>query len=145
MPQSLYDYSQRKGIRPISWEDFHGLCKALAAAASRFEPEIILPVGRGGYSPSTLISHMLQVGVHPVRLSRRINDVAIQLVKQKATGLGSSFVRNAVLYPHSWGISVPDCIGLITDEPILNSWDREIFRDSEFWLAKAIGQDVEEP
>ncbi len=75
MSQRPYDYSTRKGIRPISWEDFHGLCKALAAAASRLEPEIILPVGRGGYYPGTLISHMLQVEVYPVRLSRRVNDV----------------------------------------------------------------------
>lgn len=75
MSNNPYDYSARKGIRPISWEDFHGLCKALAAAASRFKPEIILPVGRGGYYPGALISHMLQVEVYPLRLSRRINDV----------------------------------------------------------------------
>ena len=164
MSQRPYDYSTRKGIRPISWEDFHGLCKALAAAASRFEPEIILPVGRGGYYPGTLISHMLQVEVYPVRLSRRVNDVVkhespqwiveppaavagkrvlvvdeicstgetIQLVKEKAIGLGASLVRSAVLYSHTWGISVPDYIGLISDELILNPWDREIFRDGEF-------------
>lgn len=164
MPQSPYDYSTRKGIRPISWEDFHGLCKALAAAASSFEPEIILPVGRGGYYPGTLISHMLQVEVYPVRLSRRVKDVeehaspqwiieppaavvgkrvlvvdeicssgeTLQMVKEKATSLGASFVRSAVLYSHSWGISVPDYIGLITDELILNPWDREIYKDGGF-------------
>ena len=26
MSQRPYDYSRRKGIRPISWEDFHGIC-----------------------------------------------------------------------------------------------------------------------
>ena len=205
MSQRPYDYSTRNGIHPISWEDFHGLCKALAAAASRFEPEIILPVGRGGYYPGTLISHMLQVEVYPVRLSRRVNDVVkhespqwiveppaavagkrvlvvdeicstgetIQLVKEKAISLGASLVRSAVLYSHSWGISVPDYIGLISDELILNPWDREIYRDGEFHfhpeyvealakqgleagpellipanefrLAKDIGQDVEKP
>jgi hypothetical protein len=40
-----YDYSHRKGIRPISWEDFHGICKALALSAAKFQPQIILPVG----------------------------------------------------------------------------------------------------
>lgn len=164
MTKRPYDYSTRKGIRPISWEDFHGLCKALAAAASRFEPEIILPVGRGGYYPGTLISHMLQAEVYPVRLSRRVNDVVehespqwivqppaavagkrvlvvdeicssgetLQLVKEKAISLGASLVRNAVLYSHSWGANVPDYIGLITDELIMNPWDLEIYRDGEF-------------
>ena len=164
MSQRPYDYSTRNGVHPISWEDFHGICKALAAAASRFEPEIILPVGRGGYYPGTLISHMLQVEVYPVRLSRRVKDVVehespqwivvppaavagkrvlvvdeicstgetIQLVKEKATSLGASLARSAVVYSHSWGASVLDYIGLVTDELILNPWDREIFRDGEF-------------
>ncbi|HEX2995017.1 MAG TPA: phosphoribosyltransferase family protein [Anaerolineales bacterium] len=75
MSQNSYDYSTRMGISPISWEDFHGICKALAVATSRFQPEIILPVGRGGYYPGTLLAHLLQVEVYPVRLSRRVNDV----------------------------------------------------------------------
>jgi hypoxanthine phosphoribosyltransferase len=164
MSQNPYDYSTRKGICPISWEDFHGLCKALAAAASRIEPEIILPVGRGGYYPGTLISHMLQVEVYPVRLSRRVNDVVkhasplwiveppavvagkrvlvvdeicssgetLQMVKEKATSLAASLVLSAVFYSHTWGVGVPDYIGLISDELILNPWDREIYRDGEF-------------
>ena len=72
-----YDYSNRQGILPVSWEDFHGLCKALALAAARFQPEIILPVGRGGYYPGTLIAHLLQVEPYPVRLSRRVRDEVV--------------------------------------------------------------------
>lgn len=72
---SPYDYSTRQGIYPISWEDFHGLCKALAQAAAVFDPAIILGVGRGGYYPATLIAHLLQAEIYPVRLSRRVNDV----------------------------------------------------------------------
>ncbi len=75
MSQNPYDYSRREGILPISWEDFHGLAKALALAASPFEPEIVLPIGRGGYYPGTLIAHLLQAEVYPVRLSRRVNDM----------------------------------------------------------------------
>jgi uncharacterized protein len=71
-----YDYSTRQGVLPISWEDFHGLCKALAVAIAPFAPEVVLPVGRGGYYPGALLAHMLQVEVYPVRLSRRVNDVA---------------------------------------------------------------------
>jgi len=70
-----YAYATRKGVRPVSWEDFHGLCKALALAASHFQPDLILAIGRGGYYPGTLIAHMLQVELYPVRVSRRINDV----------------------------------------------------------------------
>ena len=44
-------------------------------AVSHFRPEIILPVGRGGYYPGTLIAHMLQVELYPVQLSRRVKDI----------------------------------------------------------------------
>ncbi|MBX3066262.1 MAG: hypothetical protein KF726_25005 [Anaerolineae bacterium] len=70
-----YDYSTREGILPISWNDFHGICKALALAAAAFNPQIILAVGRGGFYPGTLISHLLRADIYPVRLSRRVNDV----------------------------------------------------------------------
>jgi hypoxanthine phosphoribosyltransferase len=70
-----YDYTTRKGILPISWEYFHGICKALALSVSRFGPEIILPIGRGGYYPGTLLAHILQTELYPIRLSRRIKDV----------------------------------------------------------------------
>jgi hypoxanthine phosphoribosyltransferase len=159
-----YDYSTRTGIRPISWEEMHGICKALAVAASRFQPEVVLAVGRGGFYPGTLIAHMLRVDVYPVRLSRRVNDVVIHdqprwlvepppfvadrrvlivdeicstgetltLVKQKATARGARECRCAVLYAHSWGTSIPDYIGLITDALILNPWDREVFENGRF-------------
>jgi hypoxanthine phosphoribosyltransferase len=70
-----YDYENRVGIRPISWEDFHALCKGLAMAVAPFQPEIILPIGRGGTYPGALIAQMLQVEPYPVRLSRRVRDI----------------------------------------------------------------------
>jgi hypoxanthine phosphoribosyltransferase len=81
-PASSYNYSTRRGLLPISWEDFHGLCKALAAAVETYSPEIILPVGRGGYYPGALLSHLLQVEVYPVRLSRRIHDTVLHETPQ---------------------------------------------------------------
>ena len=75
IPESPYSYEHRDGIRPISWEDFHGICKGLAKAVEDFNPEIILAVGRGGFYPGTLISHLLRTEIYPVRLSRRVNDV----------------------------------------------------------------------
>jgi hypoxanthine phosphoribosyltransferase len=164
MSQSPYDYSTRQGIHPVSWEDFHGICKALAVAVSRFQPEIILPVGRGGYYPGTLLAHMLQVELYPVRVSRRVNDIVqhdspqwlveppawvsgrralivdeicgagetITMVKGRVVELGAADIKSAVLYAHTWGVAVPDYIGLVTDALLLNPWDREILRDGKF-------------
>jgi hypothetical protein len=164
--QNPYDYSTRKGIHPISWEDFHGICKALALAVARFRPEVILPIGRGGYYPGTLLAHLLQIEIYPVRVSRRINDIVVHnspqwimappaeiahcrvlivdeictsgetilMVKEKAIALGASLVQSAVLYAHSVGDQIPDYIGLISDELLLNPWDREIVRDGKFQL-----------
>ncbi len=75
MSKSPYDYENRTDIYPISWEHFHGLCKGLVIALCHFQPEIILPVGRAGYYPGTLIAHLLQVELYPVRLSRRVKDI----------------------------------------------------------------------
>lgn len=164
MTQTPYDYSTRRGIHPISWEDFHGLCKGLVRAVALFAPEIILAVGRGGFYPGTLIAHMLRVEIYPVRLSRRVNDVVqydhpqwmvrppdvvrdrrvlvvdeiastgetLGFVRQEALSLGAQEVRCAVLYAHTWGADVPDYVGLISDELLLNPWDREIFADGAF-------------
>src|SRR6266508_4253049 len=75
MPQKPYDYEHRHGVYPISWEDFHGICKGLVKAIAVFQPEIILPIGRGGYYPGTIIAHLLQTEIYPVRVSRRVNDI----------------------------------------------------------------------
>ena len=75
MSKNPYDYENRTAVQPVSWEDFHSLCKGLVVAISHFKPEIILPVGRGGYYPGTLIAHMLQVELDPVQLSRRVKDI----------------------------------------------------------------------
>lgn len=78
MHNHSYDYRTREDIHPISWNDFHGLCKALAAAvATTFDPEIILAVGRGGYYPGTLLAHILRAEIYPLRLSRRVNDQVV--------------------------------------------------------------------
>jgi hypoxanthine phosphoribosyltransferase len=181
MTHQPYDYTTRKGVHPIAWEDFHGLCKGLAAAVAPFDPEIILAVGRGGFYPGTLIAHLLRAEIYPVRLSRRVNDIVryerpqwlvrppalvkdrrvlvvdeisstgetIALVRGEAERLGAAEIRSAVLYAHTWGISAPDYIGLITDALILNPWDREILQDGQFVVhpeyAEALKQQGVEP
>ena len=164
MAQNPYDYENRQGVFPIGWNDFHGLCKGLVQAIAPFDPEIILAVGRGGYYPGTLIAHMLQAEIYPVRLSRRVHDVVtydhpvwlvrppelvrdrrvlvvdeisstgetLVMVKEEAERLEAAAVRSAVLYAHTRGSSIPDYIGLVSDDLLLNPWDREIFKDGVF-------------
>ena len=164
MSKNLYNYKNRQGVHPVSWEDFHGICKGLAQAVSSYSPEIILAIGRGGYYPGTLLAHMLQVEIYPIRLSRRVNDIVkykkprwyikppravldqrvlivdeicgsgetIRMVKEKVEARGAKDIRSAVLYAHTWGVAVPDYIGLISDALILNPWDREILKDGTF-------------
>jgi hypoxanthine phosphoribosyltransferase len=72
-----YDYENREGTLPISWNDFHGICRALAIAVSAYQPDLILPIGRGGFYPGTLISHLLRAEIYPIRLSRRVGDVVV--------------------------------------------------------------------
>lgn len=159
-----YDYSNRAGVRPISWDDFHGLVKALAVAVAPWRPEVVLPVLRGGAYPGALLAHILQVEVYPVRLTRRQDDVVVRetplwlleppavvagrrvlvvdemcstgetlrLVRERALALGAAGARTATLYAHTWGVDAVDTIGLITDELVLNPWDREIYRDGAF-------------
>ena len=158
------DYSKRTGILPISWEYFHGICRALALDVSAYQPELILAVGRGGFYPGTLVAHMLRVEIYPVLISRRVNDKirfqqpqwkldppaivkgkrvlivdeicgqgdTLTMVREKVEKLGMLEVRSAVLYAHTWGESVPDYIGLISDALILNPWDQEILVEGEF-------------
>lgn len=78
MSQSSYEYANRQGIRPISWEDFHAICRALALAAARYDPGIILGVARGGLYPGTLVAHLLQKEYYPIRLTRRYLDQPVR-------------------------------------------------------------------
>ena len=74
MSPNSYDYHNRDGILSLSWNDFHSVCRGIARAAARFQPELVLPIGRGGYYPGTLLAHMLQAELYPIRLSRRVAD-----------------------------------------------------------------------
>jgi hypoxanthine phosphoribosyltransferase len=40
-------------------------------------------------------------------------------------------VRSAVLYSHTRGVEVPDYVGLVSDELIINPWDKSVVRDGK--------------
>ncbi len=165
MSEQYYaSYEVRKGIKPISWEVFHGLCKGLALAASTYDPQIILGIARGGLYAATLISHLLRKDLWPIYLTRRANDTVkhdhpvwlikpptavagarvlivdeicgsgetLSMVKDEVLRMGAAAARCAVMYAHQQGSHVPNYIGLITDELVLNPWDRECLKDGEF-------------
>jgi hypoxanthine phosphoribosyltransferase len=164
MSSTSYDYANRAGVRPISWDAMFAICKGLALAASKYDPEMILGVARGGMYPGTLLSHLLQKEFYPVRLTRRVNDVVrynqpiwsvrppatikgqrvlivdeicdsgetLAMVKDEALKVGASEARIAVLYAHIRGKDIPDYVGIVTDELLLNPWDREILKDGRF-------------
>ncbi len=75
MSHSPYDYATRQSILPISWDDFHALCKGLARTVAPFRPDVILAVARGGLYPGAPLAHLLQTEIYPIRLSRRVHDV----------------------------------------------------------------------
>ncbi len=72
-----YDYANRDRVMSITWSDFHGLCRALAAAAARTEPEGVLAMLRGGVYAGALIAHMLRLPLFPVCFSRRDGDSVV--------------------------------------------------------------------
>ncbi len=163
MNNQPYDYSTRKGVLPISWQDFHSICRGLALAASRFDPGIVLGIARGGLYPGTLISHLLQSEFYPIRLTRRYQDKVVRehpewvlrppegvrgervllideisstgetlrTAKDELLRLGAAEVHCAVMYAHTWGAETPDYIGIISDELIINPWDREVIKEGQ--------------
>lgn len=72
-----YNYSQRVGLEPISWERFEGLVRQLAVQIEADEPQIIVGIARGGLFPATMLSFILRREFYPVRLTRRLNDAVV--------------------------------------------------------------------
>ncbi|KKS94534.1 MAG: Phosphoribosyltransferase [Microgenomates group bacterium GW2011_GWC1_43_13] len=154
-----YPYKEKVGIRPVSWEVFHRLCKGLVQNIAKYDPDVIVGNGRGGLMAATLVSHMLQKDLFPIRISRRENNVikherpvwsvlpakdlkrkkvlvvdeicdtgeTLNMITAKCWEMKPADVKTAVLYSRVKGQGIPDYIGVITEELIVNIWDSEIF------------------
>lgn len=81
---SAYDYRERRGVEPISWERFEELTRTLALQILPWAPELILGIARGGLFPATLLSYALRRELYPIRLTRRFED---QVVRRRPTWL----------------------------------------------------------
>ena len=84
MDLNYANYETRKGTQPISWEDFHAICRGLALAVAKFNPQVILGIARGGLYAGTLISHLLRRDFYAIYLTRRHLD---QKVSEKPNWL----------------------------------------------------------
>ena len=69
-----YDYRIRKGIREITWEEFHRMCRELARKVHRENFDIIIGIARAGLLPAVLIAIILCKEFFPIRITRREKD-----------------------------------------------------------------------
>lgn len=70
-----YDYANRDGLVPITWDRFAELCRALAEACQERGVEAVVGVARAGLFPATQVALHLRTEMFPVRVTRRVNDV----------------------------------------------------------------------
>jgi len=66
---------EHKGIKKISWREFHDFCRHLAEKILKENFDIIIGISEQGLYPGTLIAGMLRKEFYPVRLTRRENDI----------------------------------------------------------------------
>lgn len=69
-----YDYKNRKGVKEISWDEFHAMCKSLAEKISKIDFDVVIGIARAGLYPAVLIAGMLRKEIYPIRITRREKD-----------------------------------------------------------------------
>ncbi|MFO7173068.1 MAG: phosphoribosyltransferase [Bacillota bacterium] len=74
-----YDYATRKGVRALTWEEFHALTLTLAERLEALGVEAVVGVARAGLFPATGVAIALRRELYPCRVTRRVND---QVVRQ---------------------------------------------------------------
>jgi hypothetical protein len=69
-----YDYSQRKSVEEISWEDFARLAATLTEKLADERIDVVVGIARAGLFPATAVACALRKELFPVRITRRLND-----------------------------------------------------------------------
>ncbi|MFZ5824958.1 MAG: phosphoribosyltransferase [Bacillota bacterium] len=72
-----YDYVNRDGFVPVTWERFGLLCQALAEEFQRHGVEAVVGIARPGLFPAAQIALSLRTELFPVRVTRRVNDEVV--------------------------------------------------------------------
>jgi hypoxanthine phosphoribosyltransferase len=77
MRPKSYNYTQRKGVRPLSWDWFAAACDSLVESLA-FEPiDAVIGIARGGLFPATVVASSLRCEMFPIRVSRRVGDLIV--------------------------------------------------------------------
>ncbi|PJE72764.1 MAG: hypothetical protein COV00_03555 [Candidatus Tagabacteria bacterium CG10_big_fil_rev_8_21_14_0_10_40_13] len=69
-----YDYKTRKGIKKISWIEFHKMCSDLAERIAQENFDIVIGIAKAGLLPAVLVATMIRKEFFPIRITRRRND-----------------------------------------------------------------------
>ncbi|HWI53063.1 MAG TPA: phosphoribosyltransferase [Symbiobacteriaceae bacterium] len=72
-----YDYTNRDGFVPVTWEGFAELCRALAEALRAEGVGAVVGIARPGLFPAAQVAMHLRTDLFPVRVTRRVADVPI--------------------------------------------------------------------
>lgn len=72
-----YDYAHRRGVRPLSWQDFAEMTARLAEALSALPVEAVVGIARAGLFPATAVACSLRLDLYPARVTRRHNDSVV--------------------------------------------------------------------
>jgi len=70
-----YDYTNRDGFVPITWEGFAELTRALAEGLYVEGVEAVVGIARPGLFPATQVAMHLRTELFPVRVTRRVADL----------------------------------------------------------------------
>ncbi|HEX9652979.1 MAG TPA: phosphoribosyltransferase family protein [bacterium] len=69
-----YNYAHRKGVKEISWDEFAVISRTLAEKIAERGVEAVVGIARAGLFPAAAVACALRSELHPVRVTRRIND-----------------------------------------------------------------------
>jgi hypothetical protein len=72
-----YDYSQRKGVKEITWSQFGKLAAVLVERLADEKIEVVVGIARAGLFPATAVACALRCEMFPVRVTRRLNDQVV--------------------------------------------------------------------
>lgn len=72
-----YDYAQRPGVEPITWERFAELSAQLVEQLASRQIDAVVGVARAGLFPATRVATALRCDLYPCALSRRVADTVM--------------------------------------------------------------------
>lgn len=69
-----YDYGQRTGVLPLSWDETAALAARLTEALQAECVDMVVGIARAGLAPAVMVAAGLRSELCPVRVTRRVDD-----------------------------------------------------------------------